>query len=132
MDIKTSPKANDHEHYPYQCNRRPVRAIYPTQFERGETRLRMQYPSVQSIQLHFVSSPYGLSVGEPAYRSRPRPARKKELSYHAVYHHYRKWSRDGSLERVFQSSIVSIQAQINAHHLNLEGSHALAKKGGEA
>lgn len=131
MDIKTSAKVNDHEHYSDQCNRRAVRAIYPTQFERGETRLCMQYPTVQSVQLHLVPSPHRLSVGKPAHRSRPHPARKKELSYHAVYHHYRKWSRDGSLERVFRSSIGSIQAQVNTHHLNLDGSHALAKKGGE-
>jgi transposase len=31
-------------------------------------------------------------IGEPE---------KKELSYHAVYYHNRKWSRDGSLGRVF-------------------------------
>ena len=27
--------------------------------------------------------------------------RKKEISYHAVYYHFRKWSRDGSLEKVW-------------------------------
>jgi hypothetical protein len=57
---------------------------------------------------------------------------KKELSYHAVYHHYRKWSGDGSLERVFALSIMRIRDQIDTHHLNLDGSHAPAKKGGEA
>jgi transposase len=56
---------------------------------------------------------------------------KPELSYHAVYHHYRQWSRDGSLERVFEHSILSIQDQLDTHHLNLDGSHAIAKKGGE-
>jgi transposase len=56
---------------------------------------------------------------------------QEELSYYAVYHHYRKWSRDGSLERVFKHSIVSIVPQIDSHHLNLDGSHAPAKKGGE-
>jgi transposase len=57
---------------------------------------------------------------------------KKEISYHAVYHHYRKWSRDGSWERLFQPSIVSIRERIDPRHLNLDGSHAPAKKGGEA
>lgn len=71
-------------------------------------------------------------MGEFAHRQRfARPA-KKEISYHAVYHHYRKWSRDGSLERVFQHSIGWIRDQIDTRHLNLDGSHALAKKGGEA
>jgi transposase len=36
------------------------------------------------------------------------------------------------LKRVFQHSIVSISEQIDTHHLNLDGSHAPAKKGGEA
>ena len=27
---------------------------------------------------------------------------KKEISHDAVYYHFRKWSRDGSLERVWQ------------------------------
>jgi transposase len=57
---------------------------------------------------------------------------KTELSYHAVYHHFRKWSRDGSLERVFANSILSIKDQLDTRQLNLDGSHTLAKKGGEA
>ncbi len=36
------------------------------------------------------------------------------------------------MERIFQHSILSIREQIDTHHLNLDGSHALAKKGGEA
>jgi len=62
------------------------------------------------------------------------PIEANQLSYHAVYHHYRKWSRDGSLERVFKHSISCIQqqGQMDTHPLNLEGSHAPAKKGGEA
>lgn len=92
----------------------------------------MQHPAVQGLQLHPISTPYGLSVGAFAYRQRPQRAEKKEISYHAIDHHYRKWSRDGSLERVFQHSILSIREQIDTHHLNLDGSHAPAKKGGEA
>jgi transposase len=49
-----------------------------------------------------------------------------------VYHHYRKWSNDGSLERVWQGSIMTIRAQIDLQYMNLDGSHAIAKKGGEA
>lgn len=92
----------------------------------------MQYPAVQSLQLHSVSLAYGLSVGTLAHRQRPCRTDKKEISYYAVYHHYRKWSQDGSLERVFADSILSIREQIDTHHLNLDGSHAPAKKGGEA
>ena len=58
--------------------------------------------------------------------------RKKEISYHAVYYHFRKWSRDGSLERVWQGSIMTIAADLNLSELNLDGSHVIAKKGGES
>lgn len=57
---------------------------------------------------------------------------KKELSYHAVYYHFRKWSRDGSLEKVWRGSIMTIADQLNLSELNLDGSHVIAKKGGEA
>ena len=31
----------------------------------------------------------------------PKQPAKKEISHHAVYYHFRKWSRDGSLEQVW-------------------------------
>lgn len=68
-------------------------------------------------------------MGTVAHRQRSQRPDKKAISYHAVYHHYRKW---GSLERLFQHSIFSIREQVDTHHLNLDGSHAPAKKGGEA
>lgn len=55
-----------------------------------------------------------------------------DLSWWAVYHHFRKWSRDGSLERVWQHSIQAVQNEVDTSVLNLDGSHAVAKKGGEA
>lgn len=57
---------------------------------------------------------------------------KKELSYHAVYHHYRKWSQDGSLQQVWEHSIKAIGEQLNLSELNLDGTHIIAKKGGQA
>jgi transposase len=56
----------------------------------------------------------------------------KEISWWAVYHHFRKWSREGSLERVWQHSVQLIRDEIDPSVLNLDGSHATAKKGGEA
>jgi transposase len=57
---------------------------------------------------------------------------KKELSYHAIYYHYRKWSKDGSLKKVWQGSIQTIMDDLNLSELNLDGTHTPAKKGGEA
>ena len=68
----------------------------------------------------------------PANWLRGRRSRKKEISYHAVYYHFRKWSRDGSLEKVWKASILSIKDDLNFSELNLDGSHAITKKGGES
>jgi transposase len=57
---------------------------------------------------------------------------KKEISYDAVYYHFRKWSRDGSLRRVWKHSIMTIAPALNLSEVNLDGSHVIAKKGGEA
>jgi len=57
---------------------------------------------------------------------------KSELTYWAVYWHFRKWSKDGSLEKVFQTSIFTIQENLDLSEVNLDGSHAIAKKGGES
>lgn len=54
-----------------------------------------------------------------------------EISWQAVYYHFRKWSRDGSLTKVWQQSVRLIRPELDLHHLNLDGSHTLAKKGGE-
>jgi transposase len=62
----------------------------------------------------------------------PDGSRKKEISWHAIYYHFRKWSQDGSLEKVWKGSIMTIEADLNLSELNLDGSHATAKKGGEA
>ncbi len=59
-------------------------------------------------------------------------ARRNEPSWQAVYDHWSKWSADGSLERVWQESIGHIQDKLDLHQINLDGSHAIAKKGGES
>lgn len=59
-------------------------------------------------------------------------SRKKEISPDAIYYHFRKWSRDGSLSKVWQGSIMTISTDLNLSALNLDGSHAIAKKGGES
>lgn len=57
---------------------------------------------------------------------------RAEISYHSIYYHYRKWSRDGSWEGVWQQSIVWIRDRLDLRVLNLDGTHTIAKKGGES
>jgi transposase len=92
----------------------------------------MPNPIVQGLQLHSVSAAHGLPVGQAADHARPTRGDQKEISWQAVYYHFRKWSADGSLEKVWQASIQTVQDDLDLSQLNLDGSHALAKKGGES
>jgi transposase len=51
------------------------------------------------------------------------------MSFQVPYYHFRKWSQDGSLQRLFDASIISIRGELNLSELNLDGSHSAAKKG---
>lgn len=52
-----------------------------------------------------------------------------EVSYQVPSYHFRKWSRDGSLQRLFDASIMTIQGELNLSEINVDGSHSAAKKG---
>jgi hypothetical protein len=58
--------------------------------------------------------------------------RKKEISYNAVYLHFAHWSRDDSFKQLWQQSIRTIRKDLDLSELNLDGTHCLAKKGGES
>jgi transposase len=92
----------------------------------------MPNPALQNLQLHPVPPVYRVSVGTTADCCPPVRSRKKEISWQAVYYHWQKWSADGSLKRVWQHSIETIRSDLDLSQLNLDGSHAIAKKGGES
>lgn len=129
---KPSPKVTSHEHYPYQCNRSTIRSACPTFSEYRQTGLCLPNRAGESLQLSSLSLAHRVSVASTANCSFGRRPGKKEISWQAVYYHFRKWSADGSLERVWEQSVVTIQEDLQLGHLNLDGSHALAKKGGES
>ena len=56
-------------------------------------------------------------------------AGQPEVSYQAPYYHFRKWSKDGSLHKLFDASIMTIKGELNLSEINLDGSHSAAKKG---
>jgi transposase len=62
----------------------------------------------------------------------PTEPGKSELSYHAVYYHFRKWSRDDSLKHVWTRGLVGMHDHLDCSELTLDGTHTLAKKGGES
>jgi transposase len=62
----------------------------------------------------------------------PHNPDSKEISHDAVYYHFRKWSKDGSFERVWTNSIAEVREVLDLAELNLDGTHTIAKKGGES
>ena len=92
----------------------------------------MQNPPVQSIQLQLETFAHRLSVVRIANCPRSRQARKKEISWQAVYYHWQKWNANTCFEQIWQHSLTCIQAELDCTYLNLDGSHSIAKKGGES
>src|SRR5712692_9182264 len=58
--------------------------------------------------------------------------RRNEPSWQAVYDHWSQWSADGSLEKVWLNSLERIRDDLDLRQMKLDGSHAVAKKGGES
>ncbi len=92
----------------------------------------MQDRTLQSLQLHPETSVYGLPVESIADCTRSSSSRKKEISWQAVYYHWQKWNAAGCFEQIWQHRIRLIQNELDCDHLNLDGSHAIAKKGGQS
>ena len=54
-----------------------------------------------------------------------------EISWQAVYHHHSRWSKDGSYERLFRSSVewLNETGKLDLSVLYGDGSNVTAKKG---
>lgn len=72
---------------------------------------------------------YVLHTGMQWYNLKPRG-----VSWQAVYYHHNHWSKDGSYQRVFASSLVWLSDNdlLDLSILHGDGSNAVAKKGGAA
>lgn len=62
----------------------------------------------------------------------PDNPEKSEISWQAVYHHFRKWCNDNSFKKLWNESTENIRSLLNLSELNLDGTHTIAKKGGES
>ena len=53
-----------------------------------------------------------------------------QVSWQNIYYHYAKWSKDGSFEKLFESSRAEITEKLALECLQLDGTHTPSKKGG--
>jgi Putative transposase of IS4/5 family (DUF4096) len=54
-----------------------------------------------------------------------------EISWQAVYHYHNRWSKDGSYRKLFENSIITLNAlgKLDLTILHGDGSNVVAKKG---
>ena len=55
----------------------------------------------------------------------------KPITWESVYYHFRKWSRDGSWRQVWIALLKLNKQVLNMSSVSLDGSHTIAKQGGE-
>jgi transposase len=102
----------------------------------------------QSIEPHLSKAKRGYVSAQPRYKifnyllyklhtgcqGDAIPLEKNDndeppMSYQVPSYHFRKWSRDGSLQRLADAGIPAIRYELNLSELHLAGSHTIAKKG---
>ena len=57
---------------------------------------------------------------------------RKKYHWQSVYYHFQKWSKDGSLERVWQSILKKHKHYLDLSSIQLDGTHTPVKRGGDA
>lgn len=57
--------------------------------------------------------------------------KEEKLSWQGVYYHFRRWVKDGSFKKVWIALLKVHPTLLNLSSMQLDGSHTLAKNGGE-
>ena len=100
--------------------------IFKKQVEPYLRKAKRGYVSRISLEKIFNAIVYKLNTG---CQWKEVKIEEDGVGYQAIYWHYRKWSKDGSLKRIWEQSLKVIQEQLDFSELNLDGSHTIAKKG---
>ena len=56
----------------------------------------------------------------------------RSYRWQSVYYHFQKWSKDGSLERMWQQVLKKHKSILDLSSAQLDGTHTPSKRGGEA
>lgn len=54
------------------------------------------------------------------------------IRWNSIYYHFRKWTKDGSLKRMWTTLLALNKASLDMSSVQFDGSHTPAKRGGEA
>ena len=53
-----------------------------------------------------------------------------KIKYGAIYHHFRKWTLDGSFKKAFESLVLQYRSILDLSLAFMDGTHSIAKRGG--
>lgn len=91
------------------------------------TKAKSRQPKISYYKI-FNYILYVLKTGMQWDELRPD---RKEISWQAVYYHHNKWSKDGSYRKLFENSVITLDAlgKLDLTILHGDGSNVVAKKG---
>jgi hypothetical protein len=91
------------------------------------TKAKSRQPKISYYKI-FNYILYVLRTGMQWDELRPN---RHEISWQAVYYHHNKWSKDGSYRKLFEHSIITLDAlgKLDLNILHGDGSNVVAKKG---
>jgi hypothetical protein len=80
---------------------------------------------------YYKTFNYILYVLDTGIQWKNLPIRNNETSWQAVYDKHNRWSKDGSYQRLFESSveILNQQGKLDLSIIHGDGSNTVAKKG---
>ena len=109
-------------------------AQFQQHIEPHVTKAKRGYVSEQPLYKIFNYVLYKLYTGcqWPALPIETTVDGQPVMSYQVPYYHFRKWSADGSLQRLFDASLVTARGELHLSEVHLDGSHSVAKKGAKA
>ena len=91
------------------------------------TKAKSRQPKISYYKI-FNYILYVLRTGMQWDELRPN---RHEISWQAVYYHHNKWSKDGSYRKLFEHSVITLDAlgKLDLTILHGDGSNVVAKKG---
>jgi transposase len=86
----------------------------------GHNRQKVSYHYVFNMILYVLKSGCSWRTLKPD---------NQLVTWQNIYYHYNKWSKDGSFERLFDSTHETMREKLALECIQLDGSHTPSKKG---
>lgn len=122
--LKIGKRALPHHALPINVSRKEFNRYIASHLSKGK---RGPRPKISHYKM-FNYIVYVLHTGIQWDQLKPY---RNEISWQTVYYHHSRWSKDGSYQNLFQSSVMELddQGKLDLSILHGDGSNTVAKKG---